>query len=63
MITDSGNDRFQEFTAEGLFSSYGGGPGTEPGQFLNPNGIAIDSRGTLYIVDTDNHRIQVFSSQ
>ena len=35
-----------------------GSPGTEPGQFQHPRDIAVASDGTLYIVDTDNNRIQ-----
>ena len=34
--------------------------GREHGQFLAPHGVAIDSRGDLYIVDAYNHRIQKF---
>ena len=33
-------------------------PGSEPGQFQRPRGIALAPDGTLYIADTDNHRIQ-----
>ena len=32
--------------------------GTEPGQFQRPRGIAVAPDGTLYVADTDNHRIQ-----
>lgn len=35
-----------------------GTTGSEPGQFQRPRGIAIAPDGTLYIADTDNHRIQ-----
>jgi hypothetical protein len=31
-----------------------------PGQFLAPHGLAVDSRGHLYVVDEYNHRIQKF---
>jgi DNA-binding beta-propeller fold protein YncE len=32
--------------------------GSEPGQFQRPRGIAIAPDGTLYVADTENHRIQ-----
>jgi sugar lactone lactonase YvrE len=32
------------------------------GQFNRPIGIAIDSSGFIYVADTDNHRIQKFTS-
>ncbi|MCX8062006.1 MAG: glycosyltransferase family 39 protein, partial [Anaerolineales bacterium] len=35
-----------------------GGTGTEPGFFQRPRDLAVAPDGTLYIVDTDNHRIQ-----
>ena len=35
-----------------------GSAGTQPGQFQRPRGLALAPDGTLYIADTDNHRIQ-----
>ncbi len=35
-----------------------GEPGFEPGQFQKPHGIAIAPDGSLYIADSNNHRIQ-----
>ncbi len=35
-----------------------GGPGTDLGQFNQPNGIAADQYGNLYVADTNNNRIQ-----
>ena len=35
-----------------------GASGAEPGQFQRPRGIAVAADGTLYVADTDNHRIQ-----
>src|SRR5215469_4161856 len=31
-------------------------------QFNNPNAIAIDSKGVLYVADTANHRIRTISN-
>jgi DNA-binding beta-propeller fold protein YncE len=33
----------------------------QPGNFLFPNGVAVDTKGNVYISDGDNRRIQVFS--
>lgn len=40
-----------------------GGRGSEPGQFLFPTGIAINDRGDIYVVDSNNKRIEVFDSR
>ena len=34
---------------------------TQPWYFNRPNDIAVDNKGDVYIVDTDNHRIQKFT--
>ena len=39
-----------------------GGYGTEPGEFDNPYGIAIDRHQDIYITDESNNRIQKFDS-
>ena len=36
--------------------------GSEPGQFDYPGGIAVDGSGNVYVADTDNHRVQKFTS-
>lgn len=56
----STNHRVQEFTAEGRYLRMMGGQGAEPGQFSTPHGLAFDSRGCLYVCDTQNARIQKF---
>ena len=37
-----------------------GKPGSGPGQFNEPAGIALDSKGNLYVADIVNHRVQKF---
>lgn len=34
----------------------------QPQYFRNPQGVAVDSSGNLYVADTYNHRIQKFNS-
>jgi sugar lactone lactonase YvrE len=56
------NHRVQLFSPEGKF--LGGAlslrPGDGPGEFHTPHGLAVDSRGHLYVADAQNHRIQKF---
>ncbi len=39
-----------------------GGVGKGAGEFEHPQGIAVDPEGNVYVADTNNHRIQNFSS-
>lgn len=39
-----------------------GKSGAANGQFRNPFGIATDRGGSVYVADTDNNRVQVFSA-
>jgi DNA-binding beta-propeller fold protein YncE len=52
--------RIQQFTADGKYLTGFGKEGTQPGEFYAPHGLAIDSKGSLYVVDAYNHRVQKF---
>ena len=57
VIADSRNGRIQ-ICETGSCSAIGG-PGTGPGQFAMPSGVAADSAGRIMVADTENHRIQI----
>ncbi len=65
-VSDDWNNRVQKFTSDGAFVTKWGSSyqneGSGDGQFSNPRGIAVDSNGYVYVVDTDNHRVQQFTS-
>ena len=58
-----GNARVHVFSPEGEHLFSWGEPGTGPGQFRLPHGIAIDRSGQVYVADRENSRIQIFSSE
>ncbi len=61
-ITDGyGNARVHTFAADGTLLFSWGEPGSGPGQFHVPHGIAIDREGTVYVADRENSRIQLFT--
>jgi DNA-binding beta-propeller fold protein YncE len=43
-----------------IVSNFGGGVGHFPGQFDQPHGIAVDSKGNVYIAENRGKRIQKF---
>jgi len=67
-VTVSGNHSVQGRTVSGEWEVIGGKPvggdggkGTAPGEFFLPMGIAVDGTGAVWVADTENHRIQVWS--
>ncbi|MFO0844249.1 MAG: 6-bladed beta-propeller [Gemmataceae bacterium] len=61
------NDGYHENACVHVFSPDGrhlhswGEPGAGPGQFHLPHGIAVDRRGTVYVADRENSRVQLFN--
>jgi hypothetical protein len=57
VVADPYEGKETKLTADVMF----GLPGSEPGQFNRPRDLAVAPDGTLYVADTDNHRIQHLS--
>src|SRR5580658_2937146 len=54
--------RIQEFTNSGDFIAAWGSYGTGDGQLSYPFGVAVDSKGNVFVSDNGNNRIEKFSS-
>ena len=52
----------QKFTSSGVFLDRWNHSGTANGQWRDVSGIAIDSVGNVYMIDSLIHRVQEFSS-
>jgi DNA-binding beta-propeller fold protein YncE len=56
-----GNARIHKYSAESKHLFSWGGPGSGPGEFLVPHGIAVAPDGSVVVADRENHRLQFFS--
>jgi hypothetical protein len=57
-VIEYDNNRVQKFTADGKVLGTWGGPGRAPGQLHNPWALAVDRKGRVHVVDSENHRVQ-----
>src|SRR6202047_4402158 len=55
-----GNSRLVKYDKNGRFVASVGSKGSEPGQFNLPHTLAVDAKGSVYVGDRSNRRIQVF---
>lgn len=62
-ISDRHNHRIQVTGLDGKAKRTFGKPGTAPGDFLDPKQLAFDPDGNLWVADSDNHRLQVFTRE
>ncbi|HJZ58349.1 MAG TPA: peptidyl-alpha-hydroxyglycine alpha-amidating lyase family protein [Gemmataceae bacterium] len=58
-----GNARVHKFAPDGRLLLSWGEPGSGPGQFYIPHGIAVDREGIVYVADRENSRIQLFTPE
>jgi hypothetical protein len=57
-----GNSRVHRFSATGRLVASWGEPGTGPGEFMLPHGIAVDATGNVLVCDRESDRIQIFTA-
>jgi streptogramin lyase len=58
--SDSSHMRIAKFSKDGKFIKSFGKLGKGPGEFHTPHGLAMDSKGRLFVADRGNNRIQIF---
>jgi hypothetical protein len=54
------NSRIVKFSKDGKFVTSWGKRGSAPGEFEGAHGLAMDSKGRLFVADRSNNRIQIF---
>jgi DNA-binding beta-propeller fold protein YncE len=59
IVADRALSSVQRFGTDGAYHGrIGSSPGSGLGRFSHPLGVAVDCRGTVYVADTDNVRVQ-----
>ncbi len=69
-LADSGNHNIRKITSAGVVTTYAGTTASSgstddsslASKFFEPNGIAVDSNGNVYVADTSNSTIRKISS-
>lgn len=59
-VTDQGRHRVEVFDRAGRHLFGFGAHGSEAGEFIRPEDVAVDGEGRIYVADTGNSRVQVF---
>ena len=71
-IADSGNNRIRTITSDGNIHTIAGSglPGfagdsstADFASFMNPLGVAVDSKGNVYVADAGNNRVRMLAPQ
>jgi DNA-binding beta-propeller fold protein YncE len=62
-IANTGHSVVLKTSPEGQVLARYGSPGAGDGQLNQPTDVAVDGEGNLYIVDTENQRVQVWDRE
>jgi DNA-binding beta-propeller fold protein YncE len=60
-VSEMDNNRISVLSLDGTFMGSFGGPGSAHGRFQRPTALALDAQGRLYVTDTGNDRVEVFT--
>ncbi|SLM29560.1 exported hypothetical protein [Desulfamplus magnetovallimortis] len=60
-VADTGNNRLQRFDNKGFWKETFGEQGSAPGKFSVIRGITFDQEDRLFVTESGNSRVQVFS--
>jgi DNA-binding beta-propeller fold protein YncE len=61
-VVDGVNNAIKVFNEAGDYRFSFGGKGTTQGRLDTPVGVTVDSTGRVYVADTGNRRVQIFTS-
>ena len=61
-MSDRNLNCVQKFTSTGDFVTKWGSMGTGDAEFTEPNGVAVDKNGNVFVADPGNARIRKFTN-
>ena len=61
-MSDGERCNIQKFNSNGTFITKWGSLGTGPSKFLEPESMAVDAKGNIFVADYGNQYIQKFDS-
>jgi DNA-binding beta-propeller fold protein YncE len=61
-VSDSGNDRVEEFSEAGKYQRQFGAKGSGRGQLTDPYGVASDRSGHVWVADREDGRVEEFTA-
>ena len=61
-VSDTGNNRLVEYTAEGVPIRTVGSTGTKEGQLKEPRSIAVGPENGIWVVDSGNDRVEAWTA-
>ncbi|KAI8486965.1 hypothetical protein Bbelb_352250 [Branchiostoma belcheri] len=62
-ITDSDGSHVLKYDKNGVYLFSFGSPGSGAGDLYNPFGICVDSLGRVFVADTGNSRVEMFTAE
>lgn len=65
VVADTNNDRVLLFNKDASFAGFLGEPkgGSKEGRFSYPRGLALNDKGSIFVADSGNGRVQQFNGQ
>ncbi len=59
-VADTGNNRILKFDTNGKLIAQWGTAGRTEGKMMSPFDVAVNDKGSVFVIERDNNRLQEF---